>query len=145
MRPKYPSRQVLSGELMVALFAIAYAFTAGTPGPLNRFLLEHEGQFGLYVWMTLMGAPSAWLIWADMREWFKPTNNCSSVLRSRLIAWLGCSWLYAAHLMLVTTRPVTLLSFHAVIGCFACAWFYIENRRVRREVRNDSAPAIASR
>jgi hypothetical protein len=136
-----PSRQMLSGELVCSLFALAYAIYAVMPASvLGELLLRREGLGGLLAWAMIMGAPAAALATIDAAEWIWPTPCGAVVARARLVLLQGMSWWYALHLMLVMHRPVSLLTLHAAAGALFCAVSYIENRRVRREIRALGVP-----
>lgn len=131
-----PSRQMLTGEFILSLFAMGYAFSAALANsPLHTVLLQREGLRGVMAWLLIMGIPACWLALLDFYEWLLPTTNGCAYARSLLLIYQGAAWAYAMHLMLVIGRPISLLFMHALIGVSACAWFHIENRRVCREIR----------
>lgn len=131
-----PSRHMLTGEIMVALFALGYALSALIGNsPLHGLLLAREGALGVATWAALIGFPATALTFISAQELMNPSAGCRAVLRSRLVLVLGLGWAYALHLMLVAQKPISILFMHALVGNAACVVFYLENRRVRRECR----------
>ena len=137
-----PSNRMLSGEIVASLFALGYALIALQPdGYLQKLLLRNDGWIGVLTWSLFIGIPAFTLLVVNVREWSRPASMQGAIWRSRLVLIQGLSWLYAVHIMVSTGRGYSLLMVHAVVGVFFCAWSYIENRRVRREIRLLANPA----
>lgn len=134
MRPLRPSRHMLTGELVLSLFALGYALSALIPRHIQSLILEHEGFEGLHVWVTFMGVSSALLVWTTYKELISPTMNCSSTLRCRLLLLQGLSWAYTSYLMVIGGHVLSIVTFHSIPAMLLCTWFYLDNRRVRREI-----------
>lgn len=153
-----PSRAMIPGELFAAYVALAYAWAGAggwpmTPGPIAHLVAAHANPV---LWLALLGAPALLLIGVSGGEWFAHRRACadctlrwsfdelarSALVRGRLCLALICGWLYLAKLTLQIPSGASAASLVAAGGVAFCVWFYVENRRVQREIRAYREPRI---
>lgn len=150
-----PSRQMITGEISWAFIALAYAWSGSggwpfEPGPLHRLV---ERSNSPVLWMIMMGLPGALLALLAMKEWL--SNRCSvpyeerwgllkleksAIWRGRACLALLFSWFYMIKVILDgrSAEGANTSMAIAVGGVVFMGWFYVENRRVRRDVRNQT-------
>ena len=147
-----PSRGMIPMELLIACLSLSFALVGGLgwpppEGPLYGLLVE-KGQS--VVWLVLLGTPAAVLAglgaaeWRRGRHWDVVRLDRSCCHRSWLVGIQGLCWLYGLYLPLAAPwtnlRGIALIS---VVMMFFCAWSYVENRRVRREIRRETTSFLA--
>jgi hypothetical protein len=137
-----PSRAMIPGEILCALFALSLAWSGGLSwpfdhGPLYRILAKGDQNV---IWLLLMGTPSSALVVLSVREWIYGqkwngrTVSISCYWRGKTVALMGISWLYAVYLIGQLTVGISGLLVQSVCAAVFCGWSYVENRRVRREI-----------
>lgn len=147
-----PSRAMIPGELSWAFLSLCYALAgSGIPpfgaGSLYYALNEHASP---ELWALLLAVPALVLIWAASREWFAHHRCCSGdegacwlpsqLYHSAKIRGWCCLWSipgygYMLKVLVHDLQRASVLAVIAAGGCVFMWWFYVENRRVRREVR----------
>lgn len=140
-----PSTRMISGEIICAAFALAIALVGGLnltfdPGPLHRMLLNRSET---HLWLFFVGTPALTLIMLDIALWLRGESwdlerrYFVVCRRSELNFSLMLSWCYVLYVFLVQEPfilvPVTL---QAPFGAAACGWAWLENRRVRRTIKD---------
>lgn len=139
---------MLSGEISWSFFALAFAWSGagGWPFPPSAlyFILEQSGH--QYCWSFMTGGPAALLMVTSLREWiahergeredtFDRSDRCARV-RGRLCLLGMFSWLYILYVLAPISGGANAITMVALGGVVFMWWFYKENRRVRREIRN---------
>lgn len=152
-----PSRAMIPGEISWAFIALAYAWAgAGAwplqPGSLYYVVSRHAHPA---LWGLLLGVPALLLMLASAREWAAHFRACgdytqrwsveelhrSAQLRGRLCLALIAGWGYMIKIAAGITSGANATSVVALGGVLFMLWFYIENRRVQREIRCQAAAA----
>lgn len=148
-----PSRAMITGELSWAFVALCYAWAgsgwwpAHERGALYSLLLQRGESPAL--WSLLLGVPAIALIVLDLREWschkythYDPRRpvvigwlEASAVWRGRFCLALIFGWFYMVKAIVVGLAALNAALFISIGGCFFAGWFYVENRRVRRQIR----------
>lgn len=158
-----PSRAMITGEISWAWVAIAFAYVgAGLPPFDESYLHLALDKRGIdWLWALAAGAPGLVLLYFSTREYlvyrFPPTDpmlrwtmveiDHSARVRGRASIALVFSWSYITYASLTTSsRPSVVLPV-AIGGAFFSLWFWVENRRVQRDIRKEttSIPAAALR
>lgn len=170
-----PSHRMLTGELSWSLVALAFVWSGMggwpfEPSYLHR-ALERQGE--TWVWCLVIGIPALVLLGASVREywaieqwntdpvrrWTILQFDRSARIRSRCCLAMSASWAYMFKVMLelavlqATTNGVfegvraNAIMPVALFGCVCTFWFWLENRRVQRDVRKatSSFPARMAR
>ena len=96
-----PSRAMIPGEILCALFGLMLAYFGGiSDSPIGHiFTARHES----ILWFLLLGAPALWTLWAGAREWFLGSawnlayREISCKQRGRAVLVQGLCWLYAVY------------------------------------------------
>ena len=160
-----PSRYMLTGEISWALVALSFAWSGMggwpmAPSYLSR-MLERRGG-GMFVseqvlWTVVIGVPALVLLFMSLREWWAHKRHIwtmaqieqSSRIRGRMCLVMFVSWLYMFKVMLAgavasmfpngvqmldAPRANAMLPI-ALFGAVCMLWFWLENRRVQRDVR----------
>jgi hypothetical protein len=155
-----PSRAMIPGEISWAFIALLYVASALWPDSVLHDRLVSMGMVSLMLWTTLLGVPSIWLMFVSSREWVAHCQACkgnaqrwtifetdrSAMLRGRLCLALLLGWAYMLHVILSgdVFKGAIISTGISGGGCVFMLWFYKENRRVRREIRNGTAVTSAA-
>lgn len=158
-----PSRMMITGELGWAWVAIVFAYVgAGLPPFQMAYLhLALDKADVDWLWGFAVGAPGLALLVFALREylafrypsvdiqrrWTLVEIDRSARLRGRMNLALAFSWAYIIYANLQTSsRPSVVLPV-AAGGIIFSLWFWVENRRVQRDIRKDTAsfPSAALR
>lgn len=142
-----PSRAMITGELSWAWVALSFAWAGSGLWPFGESYLHAAlDKKGLdEVWSVLVGAPAALLMYFSAREWMSQhvigvswtevQLDMSARLRGSLSLALAFSWFYVIYVMVATPgRPSPLLLI-GMGGAFFMLTFWIENRRVQRDIK----------
>lgn len=155
-----PSRAMITGELSWAWVALSFAWSGSGLWPFEssylHVTLDRRGQE--WIWSLFVGVPAVALMIASAREWFShcyfalaPTMRSWSIfqldksasVRGWLCLALAFSWLYVLYVMLTSTgRPNAILPV-ALGGLVFMIMFWLENRRVQRDIRKHTASFLA--
>lgn len=157
-----PSRAMITGELSWAWIALGFAWSGSGLWPFGdsylHMMLDKRDLDTL--WVLAIGVPAALLMFASAREFiayrWPPENpmrrwtiiqlEWSAKLRGRLCFALAFSWAYVFYVLVNTsTRPSAILPV-AVGGFLFMMLFWIENRRVQRDIRKQTSsfPAVGA-
>ncbi len=170
-----PSHRMLTGEISWSLVALAFMWSGAggwpfEPSYLHR-ALERQGE--TWLWCLVIGIPAAVLLWASIREYmviaYPPKDHKrrwtlieldrSARIRSSCCLAMSASWAYMFKVMLELSvlkatangifegvRANAIMPV-ALFGCVCTFWFWLENRRVQRDVRKatSSFPARMAR
>lgn len=132
-----PSSAMIPGEIAVCAFGLVLAIFGGLiDGPLHTALLARHSALA---WLLLLGAPALLMLWLDLREWRRcsrwdmDARHRSARWRSKCALLQAFCWLFAVYFGFATDGAA-LVGFFGLVGGSYCAWSYVENRRVRREI-----------
>jgi hypothetical protein len=155
-----PSRAMIPGEMSWAFIALLYVASALWPDSVLHDRLSAMGIVSLALWSCLLGIPALWLMTVSAREWVAHCQACkgfaprwsifetdhSAMLRGRLCLALLLGWAYMLYVIASgeVFRGAIISTGTSAGGCLFMLWFYKENRRVRREIRNGTAVAAAA-
>lgn len=141
-----PSRAMISGEMSWAFVALAFAWAGVTQGSyLNRLLEQHAEPL---LWGVLLAGPALVLMALSVREWIAHSSRrcwgiveleASARWRGRLCLALIAGWLYMLKIAATFSSGANATSAVALGGVVFMLWFYIQNRRVQREIRVQTA------
>jgi hypothetical protein len=151
-----PSRAMISGEFSWAFVALVYAWAGAGAWPFEPGVFYHALQATDHptVWPIVIAPPALALMIVSGNEWLSHLGTYRRMGRGWTLAELDQSvkfrgwcclllimaWLYMLYVLLPAFGPQvegakTLIAL-AIGGIVFTGWFYIENRRVRREIRN---------
>lgn len=142
-----PSRAMISGELSWAAIAFVLGWSGagilGMDGSYLNQVLEREHWLAPALWIIVLGVPAAALFivsgWeyalSQRQAWPLDRIERWAAMRARLVSALAFSWLYMLYALDATSARPSALRGLGVLGFAFCAWFVIENRRVRRHCR----------
>lgn len=161
-----PSRAMIPGEMSWAFIALIYGWSGSgflgllPPGPLHSLVL---GVSDPMLWSLVLIVPALALLVLGFREWHAHIKcgeedkepwtlaqvQWSVSWRARLCICMVFSWMYLAKVifdaMVAHNRyGISSLIFVAFGGVVFMWWFYKENRRVKREVRKNTAGITAA-
>lgn len=170
-----PSHRMLTGEIFGSFVALSFAWSGMggwplEPSYLHRALERHDVT---WLWSTVIGIPALVLLAVSLREYFAFTHPPVDPARrwsiwqiersARIRAWMclamSASWAYMFKVMVELSvlretangvfegvRANAILPI-ALFGCLCMFWFWLENRRVQRDVRKHTAvfPAYPAR
>lgn len=139
-------------EMLAASISFLAALVGGLGIPLGEGTLHsalaHGGEH--LVWLVLLGAPSVALFILAAREWKMPQlkRNAAAVdnscrWRSRAAGVQALSWIYGLKLLAAANGASWFGVLSAVMVVFL-GWSYIENRRVRREIKHQTTAFMAT-
>lgn len=151
-----PSRAMIPGEISWAFIALAFAWAGSgawplEPGPLYRMVAKHAHP---WIWGALLGAPALVLMWVSAREWraycCRRVPRCWSLheleasarRRGRLCLALLAGWLYMLKIAGGAIHGTSATAAVAAGGIAFMLWFYVENRRVQREIRVQNGSGV---
>lgn len=158
-----PSRMMITGEISWAWVALAFAWSGSGIWPfdesyLNRILGRQEIDD---LWAALVGVPALVLLYFSIREWVvhrwqspDPRKRWTMIqldrstrMRGRMCLALLFSWAYVIYVLVNTQAKPSALILVALGGAFFQGWFWLENRRVQRDIRKQtvSFPAAPAR
>lgn len=142
-----PSRAMISGEMSWAAIALVLAWSGsglgGMAGSYLNHVLAQKHWLEPFLWAAVIGVPAAALLVVSAWEYALSKRHAWALdrvelwarLRGGLDVALAFSWLYMVHVLeTMSARPSALRGF-GMLGIAFCAWFVIENRRVRRHCR----------
>lgn len=152
-----PSRAMISGELFVAYVALCYAWAGSGAWPLHAVpaASAHPMLLALLLGIPALALmaiaatewvahdvdqPDSWLERLALRFWRGDLQSAD--LRGKLCLTLLAGWLYMAKLTLSSSPGANASSLIAIGGVAFCLAFYLENRRVQREIRSQIAAAF---
>ena len=145
---------MIPAEISWAYIAFCFAWAGGGFWPfddayLNR-VLERKGWE--FLWLFSMGIPALSLMIVSARElYLYRKGRCNSLLaidlfakwRSRLSVVLLFSWLYAVFTLHAVQKHPSALKMVAYGGVCFMFWAWLENKRVRRDVRKQTGTFAA--
>jgi hypothetical protein len=147
-----PSRGMIPLELLIASLSLCLASIGGLgwPAPSGALydLLTLKGQ--ALVWLLLLGGPAAVLFPVSLLEWCSGIHwdvvrlDRSCRVRAALVGIQGLCLLYGVYLPLKSGGSLRGLALVTGILIVFCSWSYIENRRVRREIRSQTARFVVA-
>lgn len=150
-----PSRAMISGEISWAWVALAFAWSGSGLWPFAESYLHMvlDKRDLDEIWCAAIGIPSTLLMVASTREWIahrwpsldplkrwtiQQLDN-SARLRGRMCLALLFSWVYVTYILLRTSSRPSAITPVAIGGALFMLWFWIENRRVQRDIRKQTA------
>lgn len=155
-----PSRAMITGELSWAWFALTFAWAGSGLWPFHGSYLHRvlDNADMDVVWSFLIGLPAGALMFFSAREWLAHCRQRTSGrpqwtmvqldhsvrLRGWLCFALAFSWLYVIYIMLLTS-PRSPLTMIAAGGVFFMLMFWVENRRVQRDIKKQTSAGFVVR
>lgn len=154
-----PSRAMITGEVSWAYIALCFAWAGAGGWPLEPtwlyYALLKAGH--QVVWPLVMSIPALLLTVTSMREWCAHGVTArrvggwglvaldqSAKMRARLCLLMVLSWAYMLYMLPAVSEGMNVLEAIAAGGCGITWWFYKENRRVRREIRQQTFVGVAA-
>lgn len=150
---------MITGELSWAWIALSFAWSGSGVWPFaDSYLHAALDKRDLdWVWSVFVGAPAALLLIFSAREWLSHCSQRvglarqwtifqlerSAMVRGRLCLALVFSWLYVFYVISTSpsSRPSAITPV-AAGGAFFMLMFWLENRRVQRDIRKHTASFI---
>ena len=147
---------MISGELSWAFAALVNAWAGSGAWPFDPGVLHYALKAANHevVWPIVIAPPAIGLMIVSSNEWLSHLSShyrmgrdwslrdldTSVKIRGWLCLSLVMAWLYMLYVLLPIFGPQvegakTLIAL-AIGGIIFTGWFYVENRRVRREIRN---------